>query len=141
MQGGVTKPARSRSLDASAVCAVSRGIDPSPRDTWEKGTTMKTSLLLGTLFALVITTPVMAAITEEPVTYKDGETTLKGFVVYDTAKTGKRPGIVIVHEWWGITKQSTTKPVDSLARATPPSSPTCMAMPRQPTTRRTPGRS
>ena len=60
--------------------------------------------LLGMLLALVIATPAMADIKEEPVTYKDGETTLKGAVVYDTAKEGKRPGIVMVHEWWGITK-------------------------------------
>src|SRR3954464_12819573 len=44
-----------------------------------------------------------AAIKEEPVTYKDGETTMKGFIVYDDAAKGKRPGIVMVHEWWGIT--------------------------------------
>jgi dienelactone hydrolase len=45
-----------------------------------------------------------AAIKEEPVTYQDGGTTMKGFVVYDDAVQGKRPGIVMVHEWWGITK-------------------------------------
>ena len=62
------------------------------------------TLLMGALLALSIATPALAAIKEEPVTYKDGETTMKGAVVYDTAKTGKRPGIVMVHEWWGITK-------------------------------------
>src|SRR5437764_2368391 len=45
-----------------------------------------------------------AAIRDEPVTYTDGETTMKGFVVYDDATEAKRPGIVMVHEWWGITK-------------------------------------
>jgi dienelactone hydrolase len=45
-----------------------------------------------------------AAIKEEPVTYKDGATTLKGFVVYDDAKKGPRPGMILAHEWWGITK-------------------------------------
>ena len=44
-----------------------------------------------------------AAIKEEPITYKDGDTTLNGFVVYDDAVKAKRPGIVVVHEWWGIT--------------------------------------
>src|SRR5205823_2741618 len=39
----------------------------------------------------------------ERVTYKDGATTLTGFVVYDDAVKGKRPGIIMVHEWWGIT--------------------------------------
>jgi dienelactone hydrolase len=47
-----------------------------------------------------------AAIKEEPVTYKAGEATLKGFVVYDDAVKGRRPGIVVVHEWWGITKHT-----------------------------------
>ena len=60
--------------------------------------------LLAALLVLSLTTPALAAIKEEPVTYKDGETTMKGFVVYDTDKTDKRPGIVMVHEWWGITK-------------------------------------
>jgi dienelactone hydrolase len=41
---------------------------------------------------------------EEPVTYKDGDTTLHGFVVYEDSKQGKRPGIVVLHEWWGITE-------------------------------------
>jgi dienelactone hydrolase len=45
-----------------------------------------------------------AAIKEEPVTYKDGATTLKGFLVYDDAKKGPRPGMILAHEWWGITK-------------------------------------
>jgi dienelactone hydrolase len=44
-----------------------------------------------------------AEIKEVPVTYSDGTTTMKGFVVSDDAKTGKRPGIILVHEWWGIT--------------------------------------
>ena len=56
------------------------------------------------LFALSLATAAHAAIKEEPVTYKDGETTMNGFVVYDDAVKGKRPGIVLVHEWWGITK-------------------------------------
>jgi len=54
--------------------------------------------------AFLVSTSALAALKEEPVTYKDGETTMKGFIVYDDAKKGKRPGIVLVHEWWGITK-------------------------------------
>jgi dienelactone hydrolase len=45
-----------------------------------------------------------AAVKEEPVTYQDGGTTMKGVIVYDDAVQGKRPGIIMVHEWWGITK-------------------------------------
>jgi dienelactone hydrolase len=56
------------------------------------------------LFTLSFAIPAYAAIREEPVTYKDGGTEMKGFLVYDDAVTDKRPGIVVVHEWWGITK-------------------------------------
>ena len=59
---------------------------------------------LAALFTFLLALPTQAAVREEPVTYKDGETVLKGFVVYDDAKKGKRPGIILVHEWWGITK-------------------------------------
>jgi len=45
-----------------------------------------------------------AAIQEEAVTYKDGDTVMKGYIVYDDAIKTRRPGIVVVHEWWGITK-------------------------------------
>lgn len=44
------------------------------------------------------------SIKEEPVTYRDGDTTMKGYLVYDEARQGRRPGVVVVHEWWGITK-------------------------------------
>lgn len=55
------------------------------------------------LCALAMAVNAHAAIREEPITYQDGTTTMKGFVVYDDAIQGKRPGIVMVHEWWGIT--------------------------------------
>lgn len=35
------------------------------------------------------------------VEYRQGETVLKGFVAWDAAAVGKRPGVVVVHEWWG----------------------------------------
>jgi len=60
--------------------------------------------IVGALFALAASAPASAAIREEAVSYKDGDTVMKGFVVYDDATKAKRPGIVVVHEWWGITK-------------------------------------
>lgn len=63
-------------------------------------------LLYAAAVMLCLAAPAAAAVKEEAVTYKDGDTVLKGFVVYDDAKKGKRPGIVVVHEWWGITKHT-----------------------------------
>ena len=62
------------------------------------------AIIVGALCAVAMVGSANAAIREEPVTYMDGETTMKGFVVYDDATQAKRPGIVMVHEWWGITK-------------------------------------
>ena len=36
------------------------------------------------------------------VTYSYNGTTLKGFLAYDSTKAGKMPGVVVVHEWWGL---------------------------------------
>lgn len=33
--------------------------------------------------------------------YKQGDTVLQGFFAWDDAKPGKRPGVLIMHEWWG----------------------------------------
>jgi dienelactone hydrolase len=36
------------------------------------------------------------------VEYKFEDTTMKGFLAYDDAKKGARPGVLVVHEWWGL---------------------------------------
>lgn len=42
-----------------------------------------------------------ATIKGEEVEYKAENTVHKGYLVYDDAVTGKRPGVLVVHEWWG----------------------------------------
>jgi dienelactone hydrolase len=37
----------------------------------------------------------------EEVTYQAGDTTLKGYIAWDAAQTEPRPGVIVVHEWWG----------------------------------------
>ena len=46
---------------------------------------------------------VRAAIHTETVEYKQGDATLEGFVAYDDAIQGKRPGVLVVHQWMGLT--------------------------------------
>ncbi len=43
-----------------------------------------------------------AAVKTETVTYQVGDKTYKGFLAYDDAIKGKRPGILVVHEFWGL---------------------------------------
>jgi len=62
------------------------------------------TLIASAAIALSFGSTAYAAIQEEAVTYKDGNTVMKGFIVYDDANKARRPGIIVVHEWWGITK-------------------------------------
>jgi dienelactone hydrolase len=50
---------------------------------------------------LVASVPVQAVVVGEEVSYRAGDTTLNGYLARDTAVQGKRPGILVVHEWWG----------------------------------------
>ncbi len=61
------------------------------------------TIALAALCAISMVATAKAEIKEVPVTYSDGTTSMKGFVVYDDANQAKQPGIVMVHEWWGIT--------------------------------------
>src|SRR5688572_14531071 len=49
-----------------------------------------------------LTAGVHAEIVTKTVEYKQGDTTLEGFLAYDSAATGPRPGILIVHQWKGL---------------------------------------
>jgi dienelactone hydrolase len=59
--------------------------------------------LIFAFLALVCAGTVRAAIHTETVEYKQGGTTLEGFVAYDDAIQGKRPGVLVVHQWLGLT--------------------------------------
>jgi dienelactone hydrolase len=43
-----------------------------------------------------------AELVEEKVVYKHGDTELHGYLVHDDSIEGKRPGVLVVHEWWGL---------------------------------------
>ncbi len=59
--------------------------------------------LILAILALVSTGAVRAGIHTQLVEYKPGDTTHEGFVAYDDAIQGKRPGILVVHQWLGLT--------------------------------------
>ena len=46
---------------------------------------------------------------EEEISYTSDSTSLKGFIVYDNSIKGKRPGILLVHEWWGLNDYAKTR--------------------------------
>ncbi|HZE21798.1 MAG TPA: dienelactone hydrolase family protein, partial [Desulfobaccales bacterium] len=35
-------------------------------------------------------------------TYRQDDTVMQGFLAFDETLPGKRPGVLVVHEWWGL---------------------------------------
>jgi len=61
---------------------------------------MKYFILLMSLFCLTSIASQAGVIGKE-VSYQAGGTTLKGYISYDDSYKGKRPAVLVVHEWWG----------------------------------------
>lgn len=57
--------------------------------------------LLATMVQAVATT-VQAKVITQPVTYQHDNVTLEGYLAFDDSIKGKRPGVLLVHEWWGL---------------------------------------
>ena len=53
------------------------------------------------LYCFSITTMAQADIRTHEIEYTHNSIKLKGYLAYDDAVQGKRPGILVVHEWWG----------------------------------------
>ena len=56
------------------------------------------------LMALACTVHGRAEIKTRVVEYHQGDTVLEGWLAYDDAIQGKRPGVLIVHQWKGLTE-------------------------------------
>jgi dienelactone hydrolase len=76
---------------------------------------MKNLVLLFTLVLFLMTTAQAQQIKTQLVEYKEGQTTLQGYLAYDPALKGKRPTVLVVHEWTGI-NDYTKKRCDQLAK-------------------------
>ena len=65
---------------------------------------MKTMISIITLVfaSMAVVSGARAEIRSETVTYQDGGETLTGNLYWDDSIAGKRPGVLVVHEWWGL---------------------------------------
>src|SRR6478672_4017043 len=55
------------------------------------------------IFAALLTAGAApAGVVTKTIDYEYNGTKLKGFLAYDDSTTGKRPGVLVVHEWWGL---------------------------------------
>lgn len=56
-----------------------------------------------TAMGVLVAGSAAAAVKTAAVEYRQGETVLQGFLAYDDALEGRRPGVLIVHQWMGVT--------------------------------------
>ncbi len=64
-------------------------------------TSPRTKLAAG-LAAALLAGAAAAKVQTKEITYKQGDTALVGYLAWDDAASGKRPGVLVVHEWWGM---------------------------------------
>ena len=60
------------------------------------------ALLAGLAAALATADPAAAAVKTETVEYQHDGTTYRGYFAHDDALEGPLPGVLVVHEWWGL---------------------------------------
>jgi len=59
------------------------------------------------VYVLVVMIAALSGVAEaklvtKTVEYRQGDTVLEGYLAYDDAVTGQRPGVLVVHEWTGL---------------------------------------
>lgn len=65
--------------------------------------------LLWAILLCCLSSVAQAALQGKEVSYQANGVTLKGYIVYDDAIKGKRPGVLVVHEWWGQNEYARTR--------------------------------
>jgi dienelactone hydrolase len=58
--------------------------------------------LTGLTVLLVMAVTAEGAVQTQKITYKHGDVTCQGHLAWDDAVQGLRPGVLVIHEWWGL---------------------------------------
>ena len=61
------------------------------------------TILLFAFSCIFVASNASAEIKTKSISYKDGNITLMGELAWDDSDSGKRPGILVIDEWWGLT--------------------------------------
>ncbi|MDK9556308.1 dienelactone hydrolase family protein [Marinobacter sp. M216] len=64
-------------------------------------TTLQTATSVAALSFSLATSQVMAEMQTQTVEYQIDDQTFTGYMAWDDELEGKRPGVLVVHEWWG----------------------------------------
>jgi dienelactone hydrolase len=59
--------------------------------------------LMAVIMVVFLCTAAQAEVRTKTIQYRHGTTILDGYLAYDDMIQGKRPGVLVVPEWWGLT--------------------------------------
>ncbi|AOY89705.1 dienelactone hydrolase [Marinobacter salinus] len=62
---------------------------------------LKTASVIAALSLSLAIAQVQAEMRTETIEYKIGDQDYTGYMAWDDEREGKRPGVLVVHEWWG----------------------------------------
>jgi dienelactone hydrolase len=65
------------------------------------------SILVSTLFVFAVTA--QSKVVTRAVPYEHNGAKLEGYLAYDDSVQGKRPGVLVVHEWWGLNEYARSR--------------------------------
>lgn len=68
-----------------------------------------------TIFLVLRAGSAAAEIVAEQIVYQGDGRSLHGYLVYDDASDEKRPGVIVVHEWWGLNEYAKRRARDLAA--------------------------
>lgn len=67
---------------------------------------MKKTIISIAIILVLLPVASAAEIVERDVTYEHAGEKLMGFLAYDSELSGPLPGVVVVHEWWGLNEHA-----------------------------------
>ncbi|MCG6941277.1 MAG: dienelactone hydrolase family protein [Thiohalocapsa sp.] len=59
-------------------------------------------IILASLILLAASNAAFAEVQSKAVQYMDEDVPLTGYLYWDDSIEGKRPGVLVIHEWWGL---------------------------------------
>jgi len=59
-------------------------------------------VVLGLILGVLLAAPARAAVQGREVVYRVNGQPFTGYMAFDDARQGPRPGMLVVHEWWGL---------------------------------------